>query len=149
MFDNIHRAIQSILAHSPMATSVLMQLITKGLPVQREGGSDTGESLDVPATSGGWVWSGLLILVKPCIVRAALCGAPSTNFGGDDPLYVGLHRLVRGGVCEDKQREGKGHGEGRRDGKGERGVGEWRREVGKGGRMEGEGGRRNGRGGEG
>ena len=37
VFDNIHRAIQSILAHSPMATSVLMQLITKGYPFRGKG----------------------------------------------------------------------------------------------------------------
>lgn len=31
-FGNIHRAIRSVLAHTPLATSVLMQLIAKGYP---------------------------------------------------------------------------------------------------------------------
>lgn len=37
VMGNIHRAIQAVLAHAPLATSVLMQLITKGYPYKGKG----------------------------------------------------------------------------------------------------------------
>lgn len=55
-FGNIHQAIQSVLAQTPLATSVLMQLIAKGYPFRGKG-VQIQVSLQGGICTSGWVGS--------------------------------------------------------------------------------------------